>query len=234
MKIIYQLLVLASFVTGCTKATEPQPTPLDESSSARARVPLVVILGSSTASGSGASNNSVSWAGQFKAYYAPKGQVVNLAVPGYTTYHILPTNTAQVANRPAVDTLHNITAALKKSPTILIISMTTNDVGNGFSVDELMNNLKTVRALALADGVKQVYITTCHPRKINAAATVKFLEQRDRIMSLYGKYGINFFDPVADANNLFRAEWLFTDGIHPNDKGHAVLFEQVRTAFEQP
>ena len=111
--------------------------------------------------------------------------------------------------------------------------MTTNDVGNGYSVDELMNNLKTVRALALSKGVKHIYITTCHPRRIDAASTKKYLEQRNRIIEVYGKYAVNFFDPLADANNFLKAELLCSDGIHPNDKGHAVLFSQMRKAFEQ-
>ncbi|AUD04558.1 SGNH/GDSL hydrolase family protein [Spirosoma pollinicola] len=233
MKNIYCLIAFALLFTSCNKLAEPQPTNSDSEAPARSNVPLIVILGSSTASGFGASTYNSSWAGQLKAYYTKKMPVINLAKPGYTTYHILPTNATQVANRPAVDTTRNITAALEKNPTILIISMTTNDVSGGYRVDELMSNLKTVRDLAMAKGVKQIYITTSHPRKISSAATAKYMEQRDRIINTYGKYAINFFNPVADSTNLFRSELLSSDGIHPNDDGHKILFDQVRTALEQ-
>lgn len=233
MKNIYCLIVFALLFTSCHKLAEPQPSNSDREAPARRSIPLIVILGSSTASGSGASSYNSSWAGQLKAYYARKMPVINLAKPGYTTYQILPTNIIQTANRPAVDTTRNITAALAKKPTILIISMTTNDVGSGYQVNELISNLKTVRESAIANGVKQIYITTSHPRKISSAATAKYIEQRDRIISIYGKYAINFFDPVADSTNLFKAELLSSDGIHPNDNGHKVLFDQVRNALKQ-
>ena len=69
----------------------------------------VVILGSSTAVGTGASDYEHSWVGLFSSYMAGS-TLVNLALGGYTTYQILPTGTNNGA-RPAVDPGHNITAA---------------------------------------------------------------------------------------------------------------------------
>ncbi|QJW91892.1 SGNH/GDSL hydrolase family protein [Spirosoma taeanense] len=191
----------------------------------------IVILGSSTASGVGASQYKYSWAGLLRGNFF-KGQVVNLAKGGYTTYHILPNNASHPGGRPSSDTLRNITAALARKPTTLIISMTTNDVASGVSIDEIMSNLNLIRAKAIAAGVRQVIITTSHPRKINASATAKYIQQRDRIMQTYGESAVNFFDPVADSEKCFKAELLSGDNLHPNDKGHEILFEQIRKALK--
>lgn len=111
---------------------------------------------------------------------------------------------------------------------MLIISMTTNDVANGFGVNELIANINLIRSKALAAGVEQVIITTSHPRKINATTTKNYMLQRDQVLKTFGLAAVNFFDPVADADNLFKAELLSEDGIHPNDKGHKVLYEEMK------
>lgn len=190
------------------------------------KLETIVILGSSTASGIGASEYKYSWAGLLRDRLIA-GQVINLAKPGYTTYQILPWGTPH-PDGCHTDTLRNITAALKRNPTILIISMTTNDAANGYSVDEIMANLALVRSKALASGVKRVIITTPHPRWVSPAVTAKYMQQRDRILKAYGSSAVNFFDPVADGNNLFRADLLSKDGTHPNDKGHTILYEQIK------
>ena len=180
----------------------------------------------------GATQRSSAWAGLLTSYLT-KDKIINLAVPGYTTYHILENGTINPADRPAPDTLANITAALKKKPTILIVSMTTNDVAGGFSVDEILTNLEIIHKKALAKGVRRFIVTTPHPRRISSAATLKYLDQRDRILKKYGTDAVNFFDAVADSEYYFRPEYLYSDGIHPNDAGHAVLFEQVKKVINR-
>lgn len=227
------LIVLLFGALGCSKSNS---LPFDAELSAKAArttlPPLVVILGSSTAAGYGASTRDRAWAGLLRQYLT-KGNVVNLAKGGYTTYHILPSNVSAPAGRPNTDTTRNITAALKLHPTVLIVSMTTNDVANGHRVDEIMSNLKVIRQMAKTNGVRRFMVTTSHPRRINAAATRQYMEQRDRILTTYGAEAVNFFDPVADSTHYFRAELLSPDNIHPNDQGHAVLFEQIRRAIER-
>lgn len=227
------LIALLFIALGCTKSEQ---VPVDfEVAAAAARAaqsPLTIILGSSTAAGYGASASKRAWAGLLNQYLT-NSKVVNLAKGGYTTYHILPTDVPNPDGRPNADTTRNITAALKQHPTVLIVSMTTNDVASGYSLDEIMRNLRSVRQIALANGVRRFIVTTSHPRRINAAATQKYIEQRDRILKTYGLEAVNFFDPVADSTHCFRAELLSADGIHPNDQGHAVLFEQIRKAIER-
>src|SRR5690349_18464412 len=77
----------------------------------------IVVLGSSTAFGTGASSVDSSWVGRLqKAHRLNTSDnldtiVTNLAVGGYNTYHIMPTGFVPPANRPAPDPLHNVTQA---------------------------------------------------------------------------------------------------------------------------
>ncbi|WP_077922151.1 SGNH/GDSL hydrolase family protein [Spirosoma sp. 209] len=228
---VYALVSVLFLLLGCAQSDEVIPdktpfTPVKETEQS----PLIVILGSSTASGVGASDYKHAWAGLFSAYLN-KGKVINLARGGYTTYHILPDTDARPTNRPPSDTARSITAALRRHPSVLIISMTTNDVANGYSVDEIMENLRIIRATAFANGVKRVLITTSMPRRLNAWATARWIQQRDRTLATYPLEAVNFFDPLADPSDVFKDE-LTVDGIHPNDNGHKVLFDEMVKVFD--
>ncbi len=237
MKQLLLLVFSVFFLSNCKQSTLTPETVTDNGSTVeitgfrKARTETVVILGSSTAAGWGASMYKYSWAGMLTSYL-PLGHVINLAKGGYTSYQILPSAATHPSNRPSADTLRNITAALKKKPTTLIISVTTNDIACGYGVDEIIKNISMIRDQALASGVGRVIITTSHPRNINSAATAKYLLQRDKVLKNFGVSAVNIFDPVADSTNLFKAELLCTDGVHPNDKGHQILFEQIKKAIK--
>jgi acyl-CoA thioesterase-1 len=233
MRKTFTLFLLLSTLLGCRNSDQiaPQSSQFNTVKET-AQSPLVVILGSSTAYGVGASDYKHAWAGLFSTYLN-KGKVINLAKGGNTTYHILPDGDARPNNRPASDTARSITAALVRHPSVLIISMTTNDIANGYSVDEVMENLKKVRAIALANGVKRVIITTSMPRKLNDGATAKWLQQRDRTLATYPSEAVNFFDPLATASAVFRDD-LTADGVHPNDVGHQLLFDQIVKVYAPP
>lgn len=232
MKKIYVCLLI-TVLAACHKAAsvDPQPTQTFTPVKEAEQSPLVVILGSSTASGYGASDYKHAWAGLFSAYLN-KGKIINLAKPGYTTYHILPSEQDYpISNRPNVDTLRNITAALKLHPTVMIISMTTNDVANGYSVNEVMQNLHIVRQTAFDNGVKRILITTSMPRRLSTVATERWLEQRDRTVQAYQQDAVNFFDPLADKKNQFNDD-LTKDGVHPNNDGHQLLYQQIIKTYD--
>ena len=111
---------------------------------------IVAVLGLSTASGQGLADPTESWVGQFAAHLSASHglQVRNLAVPGYTTFHVLPTGTRRAAGRPAVDEVHNVTAALAYRPKAIIINLPSNDAAMGASVEESIRNLRLVAAKA--------------------------------------------------------------------------------------
>ncbi|ADB39307.1 SGNH/GDSL hydrolase family protein [Spirosoma linguale] len=216
------LLLFVTFLSSCKPATVDTPV----GGTVKPSTEKIVIIGSSTAAGWGASEYKYSWAGRLTQQLSTS-RVVNLAKGGYTSYQLLPTKSSRPNNRPDADTLRNINAALKEKPTILIISNSSNDVVAGYGVDEVIDNFNVIRSRAFAAGVGTVIITTPIPRKFNADVTAKLLLQRDLVMKSYGSFAVNIFDPVANSDNLMKPELLSEDGIHPNDKGHEVIFKII-------
>ncbi|MEO1448111.1 MAG: SGNH/GDSL hydrolase family protein, partial [Bacteroidota bacterium] len=99
----------------------------------------IVVLGSSTAAGAGASPVDSAWVWRYRHYLQsinPANQVSNLAVGGFTSYRIMPTGFVPPASRPSPDTTHNITTALTLAPDAIIINLPSNDVSSGYTVAE--------------------------------------------------------------------------------------------------
>ncbi|MCX6216340.1 SGNH/GDSL hydrolase family protein [Spirosoma sp.] len=218
------LLLFIAFLAAC-KPTKID-TPIGGTDPQKPATATIVIIGSSTAAGWGASDYKYSWAGRLTQQLA-NSRVVNLAKGGYTSYQLLPTNATHPANRPEPDTLRNLNAALKEKPTTLILSISSNDLIIGCSVEEIIANFNTIRSKALAAGVAHVIITTPLPRNYSAEVTANLLLQRDQVMKTYGSSAVNIFDPLANTQHLTKPELLSEDGIHPNDTGHEVIFKII-------
>src|SRR5436305_14995707 len=96
----------------------------------------IVILGSSTAAGNGASTYDSSWARRLYFEFNKNTSdgvdtiIVNLAYPGFVTYQAMPTDFVLPANRVSCpqDTARNVTTALSLSTDIIIIRISSNDV----------------------------------------------------------------------------------------------------------
>ena len=212
----------------------------------------IVVLGSSTAAGSGVQDVNNSWVNRYTKYLQtldPTNQVINLAKGGYTTFAIMPTGTPSYdtgTNILSVDTERNIDKALSYNPGAIIINMPTNDVSNGIPVDTQMDNFKTVIDMAEAAGVK-VWITTSQPHNFGESydgpygdgkepdpwkqtARDQFRELTERIMATYGERAIDFYTDLAteDGYSFIRPEYDSGDGVHLNDAAHAILFEKVK------
>ncbi len=192
----------------------------------------ITVLGSSTAAGHGLPDATTSWVARYAAYLSAEragSKVRNLAVGGYTTYHVLPTGTTNPPGRPGVDDRHNVTAALEGHPDAIIVNLPSNDAAGGFSVEETMTNLRTVAAKAKEAGVA-VWVTTSQPRQLDARGLAALAEVRDRTRREFGAHAIDFFTPLAAADGTPLPAYNLGDGIHPNADGHRLLFEQVKRA----
>ena len=96
----------------------------------------IVVLGSSTAFGTGAVPIDSSFVNKYKNYVLGKNPlhtIINLATLSLTTYHVLcPTGYVPPPNRPfPVDTNRNITKALSHHPDAIIINLPSNDIALG-------------------------------------------------------------------------------------------------------
>lgn len=194
----------------------------------------VVILGSSTAAGIGASSEPNSWAGKYRAYLQGlnrNNEVINLANSGYTTYQILPNS---VANRPPSDPERNITKALSLAPDVIIVNMPTNDANSLYTVQEVMNNYNTVKSIADAQNVP-VYFTSTQPRTIFTGAgdpatkRQLLIDIRNATQSAFGVQYIDFWTGLAAVDGSIRPEYDPGDGTHLNNTAHDLLYNRVKS-----
>ncbi len=197
----------------------------------------IVVIGSSTAAGSGANPYDSSWVGRLQLHYRQNTNpgnadtiVTNLAVGGYTTYHVMPDGYTPPPNRPAPVTTNNVTRALSFNPEVIIINLPTNDIGAGFGPVEFMNNLRFLFQHINSQGVR-AFVTTTQPRTQYAAPERQLLRNLvDSINNNFGVYAIDFWTDLAttDGQNNIKPEVNF-DNIHVNNLGHRYLFERVRS-----
>lgn len=195
----------------------------------------IVVIGSSTAEGIGASTGN-GWVDLYKkALYKKNTQlnVVNLGKGGYTTYKVLPTGTATtIPTGVTIDVNSNITKALTYNPIAVIINMPSNDTENGYSVTSQQNNYNEINTIAAASSVP-LYVATTQPRNFTTSATVKTQDQiavRDWIITTYGSKAINFWTDIADVDGTILSNLNAGDGTHLNDAGHLILFNKVLAA----
>jgi len=190
----------------------------------------IVVLGSSTAEGAGASSQANSWVGLFRASLAwnTRYEVINLARGGYTTFHILPTGASIPSGVSiSIDQARNITQALSLNPYAVIINMPSNDAANNFPVSNQLANFAQITEAARNAGVS-AWVTTTQPRNFNTIAQLQLLTTvRDSIFSIYGDHAVDFWNGIAEEDAWILPQYNSGDGVHINDAGHAILFERV-------
>jgi len=191
---------------------------------------VIVVLGSSTSAGAGASTADSSWVGRYRNYVKgldSTAYVMNLGVGGYTTYDIMPSDYVAPAGRPAAKVNNNITMALTYQPSAIIINMPSNDATNSYTVAEQMANFRLLNNLAAANGVP-VWATTTQPRNFaDDARRENLMIVRDSILAYFGTRAMNVFTELAEANGTIKPIYNSGDGIHLNNAGHRHIFEQV-------
>lgn len=217
----------------------------------------VVVVGSSTAEGAGASCADSTWAGRVGAWMARQGRgdvLINLAKGGYTTCRVMPTGTPPYQAREhtlSVDTARNITKALSLNPDIVIINLPTNDTSHGIDVKTQMKHFgKMVKACRRA-GV-EVFVTTAQPHNFGEAYRPPydamhtpdaskqhfrdwFTDLSAKVKRRYGRHAIDFFTGIAteDGFAFIRPEYNSGDGVHLNDAAHRIFADRVIEKLEK-
>jgi len=195
--------------------------------------PVIVVLGSSTAAGTGANPIDSAWVWRFTKYILQKdssAKVINLAVGGYTTYDIMPTGFVPPANRPGPKEGHNITSALSYHPDVLIINLPSNDAASGYSVQEQLANYSLIVA-QLTDPETRLFVSTTQPRNFADSSKVQTqVEMRDSTIRRFGPRTMDFWTDLATPDGTLKKEYDSGDGIHLNNAGHWILFERALRA----
>lgn len=191
----------------------------------------IVVIGSSTAYGTGASPIDSSWVRKFTSYLSQQNaqvSLINLAFPGYTSYHLSPTGTVipPEFSFVTVDSLRNITKALSLSPDAIILNLPSNDIDNGFPFSEIENNYNRIKAAADSQHVS-IWITTTQPRDLSTSKKLLQMELRDWIMNRFGKKAVDFWSTLSNSDGSINTYFAAGDGIHLNNAGHHVLFKRI-------
>ncbi len=216
-------------VTGRARATKDVKMK-PSAYAAAARGIRIVILGSSTAEGVGPKSRDSSWAYLFNRYAQarnPRNTVVNLGVGGYTSYKILPDDADVPFYKPDPDPAHNITRALSLHPDLIIINMPTNDIADGYSVEEYQRNLATVTDIIRQHHIR-FYITTTQPRNTSASKRQKLREMRDIIIRNYPDTYINCWEGLSTPDGNIDPRYNSGDGVHLNGQGHRLMFDRIK------
>lgn len=193
-------------------------------------------MGSSTAAGQGSSSPATSWVGRLQTHFRQNNSdgldttVTSIARSGHTSYDQMPTGfVPAIAGRPLPDPNHNVTRALSFSPDVIIINLPTNDIANGYTKKENMDNFRTMYQAITAANVK-CYITTSQPRSLSVALRDSLKTLADSVRNNFGLYAIDFWTDLVstDGLNFIRPEVSVGDGIHINDLGHNYVFIRTR------
>jgi lysophospholipase L1-like esterase len=200
---------------------------------------VIVVLGSSTSAGTGPKDPANAWVERYRSYLKtefPNFKLTNLAVGGYTTYQIQPSDFVPAAGRPQPDQAHNITVALTLKPDALIINLPTNDTNANYSAVEQLANFDRVTQLAKQNGIA-CWITTTQPRNFAgdppATRQTKWgllISLRDALKQKYGDHSPDFWTQFAEPGGKIKAMWDAGDGTHMNDAAHALLVQEVIAA----
>ncbi len=194
----------------------------------------VVVIGSSTAAGTGTSTLDSAWVYRLQNHVYgqdTRNEVLNLALGGYSTYQLLPTgSTAGTAVGIAVDTERNITKALSFNPTGIVINLPSNDAASNYPVSAQLENFAAMVETADAQDVA-VWICTTQPRNFSNPAQIQIQRDvRDSIFSIYGEFAIDFWNGLAGTDGHILDDFDAGDGVHLNDQAHRILYERVLDA----
>jgi lysophospholipase L1-like esterase len=192
----------------------------------------IVVLGSSTAAGVGASVPDSAWVARYAEVLRRQNaayEIINLARGGYTSFHVQSSGFIPPEGRPEPDTTRNITKALALSPDAIILTLPSNDAAWDMSMLEQIANFERIDAEAASAGVR-MWVSTTQPRNLTQAQRQNLITMRDWIRGRYAERSLDFWTGLATDDGSILPWADSGDGIHLNDGGHALLAGRVAEA----
>jgi acyl-CoA thioesterase-1 len=199
---------------------QPEPTP-------RVAPGAWAVLGSSTAAGEGAAPGQ-GWVALLSSQQQSNSvAVTNLARSGLLTSQVLPMGTPLAVGRAPPDPEVNIDRALTLSPTLVILSLPTNDVVAGVPAQETVDHWRLIEHVGAQTGAATLVLST-QPREGLTAAQQAALDETDRrAAEAFGPCFVALRAALSDGQGHIAPALSAGDGIHLNAEGHRVIFELV-------
>jgi acyl-CoA thioesterase-1 len=200
----------------CLRVVPPTTHP-----QAEGRRAAVLVVGSSTAEGAGASRYSNSWAGRLQSALTPLGvEVVNASVPAFGTEQmkvILERRLADVRPRVVVMAVNIYNEAIVERP--------------GRAVSTFQRNTLEMLGMIESSGATAV-LTLMIPNRRYDPSVVREVRMTNNWIESLGRQTIDFWGPLADLDGLWLPG-MTVDGTHPTDLGHRVMFDAIDTSMIQ-
>jgi acyl-CoA thioesterase I len=171
--------------------------------------PTIAILGDSLTEGYGLAKDSAfpSLLEKKLKTDSPNAKVINAGVSGSTS----------------AGGVSRLDWVLKSKPDILIVALGSNDGLRGLSTKELQNNLLKIVKAAKERKVKVLLLGMKVPPNYGKNYDKEFEGVFERVAKLEKIPFLPFLlEDVAGRSNL-----NLPDGIHPNEKGHAILADRL-------
>lgn len=193
----------------------------------------IVVLGSSTASGSGPSNQFNAWVWKYRRYLEQldtRYEVINLAQGGFATYNILPTGTSipTGVNR-TINVNKNVTKAVSLGAHGIIINLPSNDAASSYPVTDQLHNYALIAQTASQNQI-QLWVTTPQPRNFTANSTQATI-QNQMVTETYNTFGTNavdFWTGIGNsAGNQILLPYDSGDGVHATNEAHQIFYERL-------
>ncbi|MGB0177277.1 MAG: T9SS type A sorting domain-containing protein [Owenweeksia sp.] len=180
----------------------------------------IVVLGSSTAAGTGPTSLDSAWVWRYRKYITQRDtrfQVINLAVGGFQTKNIIPSGNPN----------NNINKAMTYVPDAIIVNLPSNDATSGVPVTTQLANYGQVSQIAAA-GNSSLWVATPQPRDLTDPAKLQIqMDMVDSTYAVFGSFAIDFWTGFNETDGTLVDAYDSGDGIHMNDPAHKILFERV-------
>lgn len=190
----------------------------------------IVVLGSSTSAGTGANPPDSAYVNRLRRHIAGVDttyKILNLAVGGFTSYHVMPTGFVPPGGRPTPRATNNISYALEYNPKAIFINLPSNDAASSYPMSEQIANYDTLVAIANRNNIR-LWITTTQPRNFSSQSQLDLLTgMRDSVFTRYAPYAVDFWTTLAQPNGFIAPEFNSGDGIHLNNAGHRLLYQRA-------
>ncbi len=180
--------------------------------------PRMLGLGGSTLYGTGATppGRLRDLIQSFLDNHATSPTWIDLAVYGYSTDSVMPTNEGGRAE-------HNIDSALRANPDFIFVALPSNDATSGNSIAKWMANLRHLNQLAWARGVPIFFETTQPRTSATPSQQTEIKQVADSIRKAWPDRYVEGFSSVVDKTATTDAVILGTydsgDGTHMNNTG---------------
>jgi lysophospholipase L1-like esterase len=186
--------------------------------------PVISVIGSSTAVGTGATPIDSSWVNLTKYYLEGLHEIdtiYNRAAGGTITAD-------GASNKPDTGI---VWVMANDKPDLVIVSYASNDAAADIPLDSTMAHLRFIYQTVTNAG-KICWVTTPHPRDgLNGNQNAAQLAAVDSTFAQFPSYSLDFWTPLVASDGVSLAEQYNSgDGVHVNNAGHQVLFQVVKNA----